>query len=401
VSNPFAVAAVTATFAQLLGRVIEEPTLAGATVTTTPPDLAAAGGTGRRLNLFLFGVSPSAAWQNADLPLRRADGSLRTNPVTALELHYLLTAYGQNDDDLDAQHLLAHAMSLVNDEPVLRPEQIEAAIAAQPAVAGSDLPDQVELVRICPEPMSLEEVSKLWTTFQDTSYRLSTAYQASIVLIERPHPTASAPPVHRPGIVVVPIRRPVIAEIVPVTAVPGRQVEVRGRNLRAPDLEVLFGGAPLTPDTVTNTAIGLTVPGDRPAGVTAVQVVHPVAMGDPPIPHRGFQSNVAAFVLAPRIDTPTPVSVAAGSSLTLDFTPAVGRDQRFSVLIGDREIAVSSDDIGTTPVTSMAFPVPADFPTGTFLLRLRVDGIDSPLEVDPDPASPTFDQYVGPNVTVT
>jgi hypothetical protein len=51
--------------------------------------------------------------------------------------------------------------------------------------------------------------------------------------------------------------------------------------------------------------------------------------------------------------------------------------------------------------TNLSFPVPNNFQTGEFLLRVQVDGAESPLEVDTNPASPTFNQYTGPKVTIT
>lgn len=400
-TNPFAIATVTATFAQLLGRVIEEPSLSGATVTTSPPDVAAGAAASRRLNLFLYHVTPSAALRNMDMPVRRSDGQLTDAPVTAIDLHYLVTAFGQNGDELDAHHLLAHAMSMVNDEPVLTPSSIEAAMAAEASVAGSDLPDQVELVRLCPESLSIDDLSKVWGMFQDTDYRLSVGYSASVLLIQRRHTTMGAPPVHRPGLHVVPLRRPVIESLSPVRVPPGETLVIEGRNLRADDLQVIVAGSPVLPDSITNRRIELTVPNDRPAGMTGVRIVHRLSMGEPALPHRGFESNVAAFIIVPKITTGMPVTVARGASLTLGFQPAVARTQALSALVGDREIAVPPDTIGAVPVTTMAFPVSAATPTGTFLLRLRVDGADSLLEVDDDPMSPTFDQFIGPNVSVT
>jgi hypothetical protein len=400
-SSPLAVAAVTATFAQLISRVIEDTALSGANVTTVPPDVAATSGTDRRLNLFLYQVTADAAMRNEPLPVRGSDGRLRQRPVTALSLHYLVTAFGDNNDELDAHHLLAHAMSLVNDEPVLSPASIKAAIAAEARVAGSDLPDQIELVRICPEPMSLDQLSKLWGMFQDTHYRLSVAYEASVVLIERRHPTRSAPPVLRPDIRVIPLRRPVIESVDPPIVPSGGTLTVSGRNLLADDVVVLVSGTPLTPDSLTDRRIELTIPADRKAGFQSVQVNHRLALGQPPVPHRGFESNVAAFILAPRLTGTVPTTVARGAGLALTFAPTVGRTQRLSALIGDREIVVPPATIGDTPVGAMTFPVPGDFPTGTFLLRLRVDGAESQLVVDTNPSSPTFDQFVGPNITVT
>jgi len=83
-------------------------------------------------------------------------------------------------------------------------------------------------------------------------------------------------------------------------------------------------------------------------------------------------------------------------------TPPVGREQRVVLLVGDQAIARSAPAVNDPATTSsVGFPVPLNFPTGTFLLRVQVDGAESPLEVDTNPASPTFNQYIGPKVTIT
>jgi hypothetical protein len=400
-SNPFAIAAVTATFSQLLLRVIEEPTLAGVAVTTGAPDMARADSTRRQLNLFLYQVTPSAALRNMDLPFRNSAGDLSSRPVLALGLQYLLTAYGQNDAELDAHHLLAHAMSLVHDEGVLGREQIRAAIAAEPAVAQSDLADQVELVKLCPQMLSVDEISRLWTMYQTTNYRLSVGYEASVVLIERPQPTRTALPVRTANLQVVPFRQPVLERVEPQVALPGQTLRLTGRNLAADAVTLRFGATLATPSVVADRQVEVALPAALRAGVNTVQVVHELLLGTPPAPHRGFESNVAAFVLAPRVTTTMPVSVALGEELTLGFDPPVDRGQQVSILLGDREIAAPVREPDTEPVATLDIPISPTFPTGTYLLRLRVDGAESQLDVDQDPSSPSFNQYSGPKVTVT
>jgi hypothetical protein len=400
-SNPLAIAAVTTTFSQLLQRVIEEPTLAGATVTTDAPDVARAGRSGRQLNLFLYQVNPNAALRNMDLPFRGGDGELRNRPVLALNLRYLLTAYGHNDGALDAHHLLAHAMSLVHDEGVLGRQQIRDAIDAEPAVAQSDLADQVELVKLCEQTLTVDEISRLWGMYQTTNYRLSVSYDASVVLVERPQPVRSALPVRSANLYVAPFHQPLIETVTPQVALAGQTLRITGRNLAADIVTVRFGATLAAPSEVADWRIDAVLPAALRAGVNTVQVVHELSLGTPATPHRGFASNVAAFVLAPRITTAAPISVARGDDLTLDFTPPVDRDQQVSILLGDREIAVPAREPDSAPVGTLDFPVAETFPPGSYLLRLRVDGAESQLQVDEDPTSPTFNQYIGPTVTVT
>ena len=69
-------------------------------------------------------------------------------------------------------------------------------------------------MRFTPFAMSTEEISRLWTAFQ-TNYRLSTAYEASVVLIDSTRPAPSPLPVlkrgdHDQGVTAVAAAGPVI-----------------------------------------------------------------------------------------------------------------------------------------------------------------------------------------------
>src|SRR4051812_41849924 len=101
-SNYMALATVTATLSQLVQEAINSQTLMLPTVTHMRPD-----GTGLPspgVNIFLYQVTPNAAWRNVDLPARNSDGQLITRPRVALDLHYLLTFYG-DDTALEPQRL--------------------------------------------------------------------------------------------------------------------------------------------------------------------------------------------------------------------------------------------------------------------------------------------------------
>jgi hypothetical protein len=41
-----------------------------------------------------------------------------------------------------------------------------------------------------------------------------------------------------------------------------------------------------------------------------------------------------------------------------------------------------------------------DLPAGTYLVRAQVDGAESPLTVETDPADPDFGTVTGPTVTI-
>jgi uncharacterized protein DUF4255 len=185
VSNHLAIAACTAALRHVL---IDAATRAvnGASVTFLRPDAPSGmASAGSRVNLFLYQVTPNAAWRNADLPTRGAEGIVRQRPQAALDLHYLITFFG-NDADLEPHRLLGSTVSALHARPVLNRQQIKNATDAFSGglLANSDLHKQVELIRFSPSSLNLEELSRLWMMFVQVPYALSITYQASVVLIE-------------------------------------------------------------------------------------------------------------------------------------------------------------------------------------------------------------------------
>ncbi len=195
--SDLAIAAVTATLRSLLFENMQSQ--AGVTnVTTLPPDKANQGDTGRRLNLFLYHVDFNAAWRNQPIPGRTKPGEIG-HPPLALSLHYLLTAYGDAEQEETDHVLLGTAMRVLHDHPVLTAKLIRNAIGdPRSPLAQSRLEKQFEPVRVTPEVLSIDEVSKLWTTFQ-SQYRVSASYLASVVLLESTKPTRTPLPVLKRG----------------------------------------------------------------------------------------------------------------------------------------------------------------------------------------------------------
>ena len=180
-SNTLAIGAVTATLRSLLETEIAHEG-GGLRVTTLPPDKAqtfnpAADG-GGWINLFLYHTQINPAWRNTSSP-RQVKPNESGFPPLGLDLFYLVTAYEKMDGDSSvlAHRLLGRAMLVLHDHPLLGADEVRA------VVPDNDLADQIERVRITPHAMSLEDLSKLWMIFQ-TGYRISAAYQVSLVLID-------------------------------------------------------------------------------------------------------------------------------------------------------------------------------------------------------------------------
>jgi hypothetical protein len=198
-SSALALASVTAILKGLLENGLAERGLSGlvggdAIVSTLPPDRIALGTEERpQLNLFLYQIGPNTGFRG--MGLERPGGERPALAPLALDLYYLVTGYGA--EEYQSEIVLGHAVQLLHERPVLGRDDLRAALQAASsteagrvaapalaALAGSDLPEQVEQVKITPEFLSIEEQSRLWSALQ-AKYRPSATYKVSLVLLHR------------------------------------------------------------------------------------------------------------------------------------------------------------------------------------------------------------------------
>lgn len=145
------------------------------------------------ITVFCYQVTPDVALRNADGPTRASDGTIVTRAAAALDLHYLISAYGE-ENELVGQRLIGSVVRALHEFPILPADVIEEA-AQLPYLSGSDLPAAVHRVRLTPNPMDVDETSRLWGMFNQTPYVLSVAYQAAVVLLEGREVPQQRPPV--------------------------------------------------------------------------------------------------------------------------------------------------------------------------------------------------------------
>ncbi|MEV5101332.1 DUF4255 domain-containing protein [Streptomyces massasporeus] len=158
------------------------------------------------VTVFLYQVTPNTSQRNNDLPTRASDGTLVRRPAAALDLHYLISAYGE-EAELVGQRLIGSVVRTLNEIPVLPRDIIELA-GQRPHLNGSDLADAVQRVRFAPAAMDIDETSKLWGMLHQTPYALSVVYQAVLVLIDGRETPVAAKPVERPEVRVLPFGAP-------------------------------------------------------------------------------------------------------------------------------------------------------------------------------------------------
>jgi hypothetical protein len=421
VSNALAIATVTETLLQVLSNALPTSLVGGAHVTTLRPDDASLQGAGQTpaVNIFLYQVTPNIAWRNADLPTRRSNGSPLRRPQVALDLHYLLTFYG-DDATFQQQRLLGAVARALHAAPDLQRAAVHTAEGGVDPngvrFLDSHLSDQLDLVRFTPINFSLEEMSKLWSVFLKTDYVLSMAYVASVVLIETDDPPpAGALPVLKPSIQAIPFSLTVIDTVEPQAVMPlppaPLKITLHGQGLNADNIVAFTTPGKTDPvlGTIdpgsTNKRLAVTLPPGLRPGVNTVQLTQAAPAPSPPqgSPHVLWQSNAVAFVILPAV-----VSIGPASSpgrLRSVVSPGVGPQQQVSLVLN--QVA------GSSPSGPQAFILPADphdvetdtctfstifpngsVPSGTYLARIRVDSAESRLTVD------ALEKFSAPVITI-
>ncbi|HEY1242149.1 MAG TPA: DUF4255 domain-containing protein [Bryobacteraceae bacterium] len=427
-SNAFAVAAVTAVLQSYLNAVYNNPSsvLGSVTVSAIAPDLiqstvAGGGNATLQVNLFLHQVTLNSAWRNMDLPSLAADGQTRiSNPPLALDLHYLLTAYAPPEDS-QAEALLALGVFFLHQNPMIARADIVSALGALPssypapyatALGLSGLADQIEMIKITPATLGREEVAWLWTALK-ADYRPTFPFQVSVVLIQPQNPVLAALPVLQRNIKAKPLSPiPTLTEADPPNMQPvaclGDTVTVHGAFLNGTSAVRLINQpqglqTDITPVTgATNLSFQFGIPNpllpppqlhptDLPAGVYVLSAKI-TADGDT------MDTNGVPLAIAPKIDASwNPGTIGSGTdvSVSVPCAPYLRPGQAVALLIGSQ---LAPADTFDTPTNSPSFTFATLSPTATPVpVRLRVDGIDSPI-IDMTTKPPSF---TGPSVQVT
>jgi hypothetical protein len=411
-SDFLAVAGVTAVLRWILreavtGSGVDTAVNATPTISALPPDRIVVGDTEiPQVNIFMYHVSLNSGWRNVGLPELDGGGRRVNAPPLAIDLHFLLSAYGPHE--LDGEILLGWAMQVMHEQPVLTRDLVQTALTSIATAVGattedqrvglSTLADQAELIKLSPQSLSTEEVYRLWPAF-NAHYRATAAYLATVLLVQRQRPVRAALPVQVRNILVQPMERPVIVDVSPGLVATGEQLVITGRHFigeSAADTVVTFDdGTSVAPDTLQDAVARVTIPASLLAGVRGVQITRRLRFGSPGDPHQGVQSNLASFMLLPSIVTP-PAATQVGTTLTLTINPPVGRRQRAAVLIGSQSVELDprpSSALATS--ATLHFPIPADFAPVVApgaALRVRIDGAES--RVQPNPAAPPAPPYL-------
>jgi Pvc16 N-terminal domain len=349
------------------------------------------------VSVFLYQATPNGALRNRDAPTRDRDGRVLARPQAAVDLHYVISFYGE-EPTLIPQRMLGSVVRALHEQPTLsRADLLDA--AAAPFLSGSDLAESPQLVRLTPNQLDIDDMSKLWSMLFQTPFALSVIYTATAVLIDGNATPASAMPVLRRGIAVEPFIRPLIQTVLSRPAGSGarpddgpvtrdRELALVGRNLRRPGMSALVGGSAADVVSSGDELVVLAQPAELPSGVHPVQLRYDVALGNPAKPHPALESNAAPYVRRPRVlaatQQPAPPD---GQAVRMRLDIPVLAEQRVTLLLDERAPAGRPHSyqftapFPATPGHEVTVPVDG-VEAGTYLVRVQVDGAQSPLDVD-------------------
>ncbi len=417
-STAHAIAAVTKVLVNLVDDGLKSANLAGivgsdVTVSAIPPRRVDLSGESdpNQLNLFLYLAKPNQAGSGFDLPTRDSAGARTRNTPLALDLYYLATAYGAAD--FNAHMILGHTLQVFHESPILARDAIRAKLKpsavptnAEQALAESGIADQVELIKVTPENLTTEDLSRLWSAL-GAEYRPSMAYRVTVILMEAKASTKTGLPVLQRRVYVRPLNTPVIEHLAAKAAtaepavenqpiLPGYILVLAGKNLRGELTRIVVDGVKMdAPGGLISPArVDVPLPPTLRAGPHGIQIVHELAMGVPPVPHTGAESNILTFLLRPTITAPVN---ATATQITLEIHPPVSPQQTLRILLNELAppanrparafsfagpIGNSIDvDAGETETDTVAFDHRGVL-AGEYLVRVQVDGAESVLETD-------------------
>ena len=321
-SNGLAIAAITAVFKNLLEDGLVQnaalSSMGNVLVTTLPPDQISIGVDGQpQLNLFLYQVSEnrnadmgkSGCYQPTHHQASTEEGAIL--PL-AINLHYVLTAYGNKD--FQTEILLGYVMQLMHQTPVLSNATIGAMLnhvatinrsgllaQAIESTSVEALTEQLDQVRIAPNLFDTEQMSRLWSLLQG-SYRPSIAYEVSMMFIGSKK--SSLAPGSSKGALNQPQIEKIVASPTNGEIVAGSSLIIYGKNL-SEDITLLRlngGENLLEPQVVEDNRILFKLPQNLHAGVQKVQVVHQQLYKYQNYKELEVVSNEETFVLHPTIN---------------------------------------------------------------------------------------------------
>lgn len=348
---------------------------------------------GCQVSAYLFHVAADSFWRNTPVSGPRAQ-TVPSQPLS-LDLFYLLTAYSENSY-VEEQQAMSVALKCFHENPF---------VTATVPIDGR----QVEFT-LTMASESADERSRLWQAIT-SSLRLSAVYRVAVAFLEPPPPPLPAPkpttwtltanpaalPAGGPLVIGTTTRVRYVGpdsamrefDLSPATVTPGQGFLLLGNGLGIAAVSdrlylVPLDGSPETDVTAWMTpaagdsrlAIALPAVGAPPPGVWQLRTGNAIATGSP----GAIRSNATPFSVAARIDpaggplvSGTPIAVTGGR-----FVAGATEVLLDSVSLAATGGAPAAGQFQHVDDATLHLLPPATLPTGTYTLRVRVAGVESP-----------------------
>jgi hypothetical protein len=127
-----------------------------------------------RISLFLYKINDNVHLKNQEMQ-QTGSSSFRFPPLS-LDLFYMLTSHPSQENTektLEAHLLLGRAMQVFYDNTVLSGSTLKGSLAAKN-----------EELRIILDNLSIDDMTKIWSTFQGKPYKPFACYIVSPVMID-------------------------------------------------------------------------------------------------------------------------------------------------------------------------------------------------------------------------
>lgn len=130
-----------------------------------------------RLSLFLFQVNENIHMKNQEMQI--VDPTRLKYPPLNLDLYYMLTSYpssgiqDKTERTKEEHSILGRAMQVIYDNSILNGSVLRGSLA-----------ENNDELHISLFPLSMDDTTKIWTTFQDKPFRPSICYLVTPTKIE-------------------------------------------------------------------------------------------------------------------------------------------------------------------------------------------------------------------------
>ena len=174
-SDYTAIADVSYTFIDLLRNKMEDIIDPDSIVTVSPGEIEANDNV--RLSLFLFQIIENVHMKNQEMQM--IDHTKLKYPPLIMDLLYMLTSYpssgiqDKTERTKEEHSILGKAMQVLHDNSII----------TDPLLRGC-LTDDGQELHISQTPFNLDDMTKIWSTFQNRPFRPSVCYLVSNVRIE-------------------------------------------------------------------------------------------------------------------------------------------------------------------------------------------------------------------------